>query len=72
VSASHDVVLDLFRRMEGFLKRFKIYSQSFLNTELAGLLVNVVVKVLNILPIATKEITQSRTSESFLRDMLID
>jgi hypothetical protein len=54
------------------LKRFKVYSQSFLNTELAGLLVNVVVKVLNILPIATKEITQSRTSESFLRDMLID
>ena len=32
----------------------------------------VMVKVLNILSIATKEIEQSRTSESFLRDMFID
>ena len=67
MSASHDVFLDLFQRMEDFFKRFKVYSRSFLNTELAEVLVKVVVKVLNILSIATKEVEQSRASESPLR-----
>jgi len=71
VSASHDVLLDLFGRMEDFFKRFKVYIQSFPNTELAEALVKVVVKVLSILSITTKEIEQSRASESFLGDMLI-
>ena len=65
--ASHDVLLDLFQRMDDFFKRFKVYSRSFLNTELAEVLVKVVVKVLNILSIAMKEVEQSRASESFLR-----
>lgn len=67
VSASHDALLDLFWRMDNFFKRFKVYSQSFVSTELAEVLVNVVVKVLNILSIATKEVEQSRASESFRR-----
>jgi hypothetical protein len=53
--------------MEDFFKRFKVYSRSFLNTELAEVLVKVVVKVLNIISIATKEVEQSRASESLLR-----
>jgi hypothetical protein len=65
VSASHDVLLDLFQRMDDFFKRFKIYSRSFLNTELAEVVVKVVVKVLNILSIAMKEVEQSRASASF-------
>ena len=66
VSASHEMLLDLFERMEDFFKRFKVYSRSLLNTELAGTLVKVVVKVLNILSLATKEVEQSRASESIL------
>ena len=65
MSASHDVLLDLFGRMEDFFKRFKVYSRSILNTELAGILVKAVVKVLNILSIATKEVEQSRASKSY-------
>ena len=74
MSASHDVLLDLFGRMEDFFKRFKVYSQSFLNAELSEVLVKVVVKVLNILAIATKEVDQSRTSESsvFPTELIID
>lgn len=64
MSASHDVLLDLFQRMEDFFKRFKVYFGSFLNTELAE---KEVVKVLNILSIATKEVEQSRASEFPLR-----
>ena len=63
MSASHDVVLDIFERMENFFKRCRVYIQGSLDTELAEVLVTVVVKVMNILSIATKEITQSRASE---------
>ena len=67
MSASHDVLLDLFQRMDDFFKRFKVYSRTFLNTELAEVLVKVVVKVLHILSIATKEVEKGRASESLLR-----
>ncbi|KAF8261960.1 hypothetical protein EI94DRAFT_745985 [Lactarius quietus] len=67
VTASHDVLLDLFGRMEDFFKRFKVYSQSIVNTELAEVLVKVVVKVLNILSIATKEVEQSRAKRYIKR-----
>jgi hypothetical protein len=72
VSASYDVLLDIFERMEGFLKRFEVYSRRSVNTELAEVLVKVVVKVLNIFSIVTKEMERRPSSESFLRDMLID
>ena len=65
MTASHDALLDLFGRMEDFFKRFKVYTQSSLNIDLAEVLVNVVVKVLNILSIATKEMEQSRASDHF-------
>ena len=67
MSASHEMLLDLFGHMDDFFKRFKDYSGRFLNTELAGILVKVVVKVLKILSIATKEAQRSRASESPLR-----
>ena len=72
VSASHDVVLEIFERMENFFKRCKVYIQSSLDTELAEILVKVVVKVMSILSIAMKEVTQSRTSESFPWDIFLD
>ncbi|KAN0130591.1 hypothetical protein V8E53_011677 [Lactarius tabidus] len=67
VSASNDVLSDIFVRIEDFFKRFKIYSRSFVNAELADVLVKVVVKVLNILSIATKEIEQSRAKRYIKR-----
>ena len=67
VSESHEMLLDLFSHMDDFIKRFKDYSGRYLNTELAEILVKVVVKVLKILSIATKEVQRSRASESLLR-----
>jgi hypothetical protein len=66
VSASNDVLLDLFERMDDFFKRFKVYSQSVRHPDLAEILVKAMVKVLKILSIATKEVKKSRTSEFFL------
>ncbi|KAN0132378.1 hypothetical protein V8E53_009804 [Lactarius tabidus] len=62
VSVSNDILSDIFVRIEDFFKRFNIYSRSFVNTELADVLVKVVVKVLNILSIATKEMEQNRAN----------
>ena len=70
MSASHGVVLDTLERIGNFFKRFKMYSQSFPRAELTEALEKVVVKVLNILSITTKEIEQSRTSGSFLMDTI--
>ena len=70
MSGSHDTLLDLFWRLDNFFKRFKVYSQSFVNPELAEVLVKVAVKVLNIFSIATKEVEQSRASGSFQRSCL--
>ena len=53
--------------MDDFFKRFKVYSRTILNTELAEVLVKVVIKVLHILSIATKEVEKGRASESLLR-----
>jgi hypothetical protein len=72
VSGSFDVLLDLFKRMDDFFKRFKVYSQSVVKPELAEVLVKVVVKVLTILSVLTKEMEQSRTSESLLMDMPVN
>ena len=55
-------------RVEGFFKRLKIYTESSSTTDFVEVLVNVVVEVLNILSIATKEMEQSRASGLFLRD----
>ncbi|KAH9023919.1 hypothetical protein EDB85DRAFT_297475 [Lactarius pseudohatsudake] len=65
VGASHDVLLDLFRRVGDFFERFEVYIRGFLDTKVAEALVNVVVKILNILSIATKEIEKSRTRRFF-------
>jgi hypothetical protein len=58
-----------FGRIEGFFKRLKLYTLS--TTGSAEVLVNVVVEVLNILSVATKEMEQSRTSGLLLRVRVI-
>ncbi|KAH8976899.1 hypothetical protein EDB86DRAFT_3110481 [Lactarius hatsudake] len=54
VRASHDALVDLFGRTEGFFKRLKVYTETSSATDFAEVLVNVVVEVLNILSIADK------------------
>ena len=65
VKASHDALADLFGRINDFFKRFKVYIESSPTTELLEVLVKVVVEILSILSIATKELEQSRTSAFF-------
>jgi hypothetical protein len=70
VKASHDALVELFERIEGFFGRLALYTQVSFTTQMAGVLVKIVTEVLCILSIATKEVKRKRTSELFLHDML--
>ncbi|KAH9054766.1 hypothetical protein EDB87DRAFT_1419773 [Lactarius vividus] len=69
VRASHDALVDLFGRIEGFFKRLKVYTETSSTSGFAEVLVNVVVEVLNILSIATKEMEQSR-AKTYLKKLV--
>jgi hypothetical protein len=56
--------MDLFERIESFFKRLEVYNQISLNTKMAEVLVKIVIELLSILSIATKEVGRRRASES--------
>ena len=60
--ASHDALVELFERIEGFFKRLGDYTQVSLTTAMTGVLVQIVAEVLSILSIATKEVKRKRAS----------
>ena len=68
VSASRDLIAGLFERMESVFKRLEIYIEIPRTSEMTDAIVKVMVEVLNVLAIATREINQHRASESILGD----
>ncbi|KAH9170915.1 hypothetical protein EDB89DRAFT_1907383 [Lactarius sanguifluus] len=58
--ASHAAIIDLFQRIESFFKRLGVYTQTLLTTEMAEVLVKIVIELLSILSIATKEVKRRR------------
>ncbi len=70
VRASHDALVDLFERIQFFLKRLGVHTRISPTKDMVEILVKIVVEVLSILSIATKEMQQSRASKLFLRDIL--
>jgi hypothetical protein len=65
VKASHDILVELFERIESFFRRLALYTQVSFTTQMAEVLVKIVTEVLCILSIATKEVKRNRMSESF-------
>ena len=53
--------------MGNFFKRLEIYTHVSPTAGMAGILVDIMVEVISLLGIVTKEINQSRTSELTLR-----
>jgi hypothetical protein len=64
VGASMDALVLLFRRIENFFQRIQIYSEVRQTEAMTEFIVKVVVDILDILAIATKEIRQGSASES--------
>jgi hypothetical protein len=71
VSASRDLLLGLFERIENIFRRLEIYINVPRTLGMTDAIVKVMVEVLSILAIATKEINQRRASESILGDRWI-
>jgi hypothetical protein len=63
VRASRDNLIDIFVHMEFFFQRLEIYTEASPTPEMIDIAVKIMVEVLSILGIATKEIKQGRTSE---------
>ena len=63
VSAVQDALIDIFERIENFFKRLETYTEVRPSAAMIDIIVKIMVEVLNILGIATKEIKQGRTSE---------
>ena len=69
--ASQDTVIDIFERIEMFFRRLEVYIQVLPTTEMMDIIIQIMVEVLSILGIATKEIKQGRLSEYSLYNMTI-
>jgi hypothetical protein len=66
VRASQGTLVDIFERIEMFFRRLEIYTEVRPTMEMMDMIVQIMVEVLSILGIATKEIKQSRMSEYLL------
>jgi hypothetical protein len=63
VRASHDILIDIFERMEMFFRRLEIYTEVPPTAQLINIIIQIMIEVLSILGIATKEIRQGRISK---------
>ena len=63
VSSSYDVLLDLFEHLGSFVKRLDIYTKIDLTPIMTDIIVKLMVQLLSVLALATKQIAQKRLSK---------
>ena len=63
VRASQDSLIDIFERMESFFQRLEIYTRVSPPPAMIDIIVRIMVEVLSILGMATKEMKQGRMSK---------
>ena len=63
VRAGQDTLIDIFERIECFFRRLEVYTEEPPTPEMTDIIIQIMVEVLSILGIATKEIKQGRMSE---------
>ena len=63
VRSSQETLIDIFERIENFFRRLEVYTEVPPTVEMMDMMVKIMVEILSILGIATKEIQQGRTSE---------
>lgn len=62
VEASEEALADLFERIANFFRRLESYTEVPPNDAMTDIIVNIMVEILNIFAIATKEMKQGRAS----------
>jgi len=65
VSTSYDALVDLFQCVGNFLDRLRIYTEIPFSTPIFHILVKIMVEVLLVLSLATKQIKEGRLSKWF-------
>ena len=70
-SASHDKLVEHFNRIEHFFRRLEIYTGITPTTAMTEIVIEIMVEVLTILGIATKEVKRGRFSELVSRRFTI-
>jgi hypothetical protein len=63
VRGSQDTLVDVFERIESFIRRLEIYAAVRPTTEMVTTIVQILAEVISILGIATKEIKEGIISE---------
>jgi hypothetical protein len=63
--ASQDTLFDIFEHMEMYFRRLEIYTEVPPTMEMMDLIIQIMVEVLSIIGLATKEIKQGRLSKYF-------
>ncbi|KAN0113580.1 hypothetical protein V8E52_007506 [Russula decolorans] len=66
VSSSYDALSDLFEHLGSFVKRLDIYTKIDLTPIMTDIIVKIMLELLSVLALATKQITQKRFSKCTL------
>ena len=62
MSASYDALVDLFECVANFLNRLRIYTEIPFSSSMSGIVTKIMVEVLSVLSLTTKQIKQGRIS----------
>jgi CII-binding regulator of phage lambda lysogenization HflD len=63
IRGDRDTLIDIFERIESFFRRLEIYADVPPSTEMMDTITQIMVDVISVLGLATKEIKQGRMSE---------
>ena len=63
VSSSYDALVDLFECIGNFLKRLRIYTDVPMSPSMTDIVVKIMVELLSVFALATKQIKQGRFSK---------
>ena len=66
---NHETLVYTFERMEMFFRRLEIYTELQPTAEIMDIIIEIVIEVISILGIATKEIKQGRISNYSLYEI---
>ena len=70
VVGNQDALIDIFERIENFFRRLEEYIEVPTTEAMKDIIVKIMVEVLGIFGIVTKEMKQGRASESIIDDAL--
>ncbi len=70
VSSSYDALLDLFECLSSFLNRLELYTNIPPTPIMTDIIVKIIVELLSVLSLATKQIRQGRFSTLFVMHQL--